>query len=309
MAYNKETGMYEGYIYLIENTINNKKYVGQTTRTPILRFKQHIKDSHKRDCYFHRAINKYGKENFKLFTIYKYESSNLKDVKNKINDKEIYYIDLYDTYNPNGYNSTYGGEGKLGKPCILYDYEGNIINEFLSVTDASDKLNLGVGTIWNCCNGVHSGTSLGVFRYKGDQFTKYDVMYRPDFKLPIKTYNYQGDFLNEYESLQSLAKKMNVSKTTVKRWLNKHTYVNFSFVIFSVYEDFDQTKITFPNNRFVDMYKNDVFIKTFESASDGARCINGDASSIAKCISGKLKVHKGYTFKRHYFYENNKLIA
>lgn len=30
MSYNKETGMYEGYIYLATNVINNKKYVGQT---------------------------------------------------------------------------------------------------------------------------------------------------------------------------------------------------------------------------------------------------------------------------------------
>lgn len=33
MAYNKETGMYEGYIYKIINNINNKAYIGQTITT------------------------------------------------------------------------------------------------------------------------------------------------------------------------------------------------------------------------------------------------------------------------------------
>lgn len=309
MSFNKETGMYEGYIYLVENIINHKKYIGQTTRTSYLRFKQHIKDSKKRDCYFHRAINKYGKDNFKLSTIFKCESMDLNDVKNELNTKEIYYIDLYNTYNPNGYNSTYGGEGVLGQPCILYDYDGNVIGEFLSVTDAGDKLNLSIGTIWNCCNGIHSGTKVGVFRYKGDSFAKYNVVYRPDFKLPIKIYNYQGDLLEKYESLQSFATVMNTTKTTVGRWLKSHKYIDYKFVIFSAYEDFDKNKISLPENRYVDMYKDDVFIRTFKSASDAARCIGGDSSSISKCILGKMKTHKGYNFKRHNFYENDTLIA
>lgn len=33
MAYNKELNVYEGYIYLIKNKINNHKYVGQTLQT------------------------------------------------------------------------------------------------------------------------------------------------------------------------------------------------------------------------------------------------------------------------------------
>lgn len=33
MAYNKETGMWEGYIYKIWNDINDKIYIGQTYST------------------------------------------------------------------------------------------------------------------------------------------------------------------------------------------------------------------------------------------------------------------------------------
>ena len=42
MAYNKETGMWEGYIYVITNSVNRKQYVGQTITTVEHRFKQHI---------------------------------------------------------------------------------------------------------------------------------------------------------------------------------------------------------------------------------------------------------------------------
>ena len=33
MSYNKETGMYEGYIYKIVNDINDKVYIGHTQKT------------------------------------------------------------------------------------------------------------------------------------------------------------------------------------------------------------------------------------------------------------------------------------
>lgn len=42
MAYNKETGMYEGFIYIIFNDIDPEKvYIGQTLDTPEKRWNGH----------------------------------------------------------------------------------------------------------------------------------------------------------------------------------------------------------------------------------------------------------------------------
>ena len=96
------------YIYKITNTINNKLYIGKTVNTIEKRFNQHKNESKterskKRPLY--RAINKYGIENFEIEII---EECNY-DI---LNEREIYWINYYDTYN-NGYNATLGGDGTI----------------------------------------------------------------------------------------------------------------------------------------------------------------------------------------------------
>jgi len=94
------------YIYLITNLINVKKYVGQTIRDPQKRLNQHIVDSNNNSqSYIHRAIRKYGIDNFQFEVID--ESSSDRD---ELNDLEEFYIGFYDTFKGVGYNCTSGGD-------------------------------------------------------------------------------------------------------------------------------------------------------------------------------------------------------
>lgn len=95
-----------GYIYKITNEINQKVYIGKTLTSLEKRWKRHIYDTYRSDrtnCKFHNAIKKYGENNFKMELIGQYDNEIL-------NDKEKYYIQLYDSFK-NGYNSTLGGDG------------------------------------------------------------------------------------------------------------------------------------------------------------------------------------------------------
>jgi len=97
--------MASGIIYKVENLINGKCYIGQTINFP-LRKSRHIHESiNPKRNYFHRAIYKYGKENFKWEILYE-ENCN----QSKLNLLEIFFIGYHNTIFPNGYNLTYGGE-------------------------------------------------------------------------------------------------------------------------------------------------------------------------------------------------------
>jgi group I intron endonuclease len=92
-------------IYKIENKINSKIYIGKTVNFE-KRKEAHIAKAVKYNSKFaiHRAIRKYGAENFTFEII----ESNIES--NNINEKEIYYISLFESFTK-GYNMTKGGDG------------------------------------------------------------------------------------------------------------------------------------------------------------------------------------------------------
>ena len=100
-----------GYIYVIENQINHKKYVGQTTN-PHKRWRKHKADDIKNgNLVIGKAFLKYGIENF-TFTIIEECDENL------MSEREVYWIKELNTFignkNSNGYNMTRGGEAMYG---------------------------------------------------------------------------------------------------------------------------------------------------------------------------------------------------
>lgn len=95
-----------GIIYCYYCIPTGKKYMGQTVH------EERRKRQHRHDCKrgvdnkFYRAVRKYGWHQFIYGIMEEYEIEFL-------TEKEIHYINHYDTYN-NGYNSTTGGDGVGG---------------------------------------------------------------------------------------------------------------------------------------------------------------------------------------------------
>lgn len=130
-----------GYIYVITNLINSKKYVGKTTTTIKERWKEHCSDSKKYRCNkrpLYDAFNKYGIENFKIEEL-EYVKDN-----NQLSDREIHWIKELQTYGQTGYNATKGGDGK-----ILYNHK-EIIELYqlgYSIPKVSKKLRCDITTV------------------------------------------------------------------------------------------------------------------------------------------------------------------
>ena len=111
-------------IYKITCLVNQKVYIGQTSEKMEKRFARHMgyqKEEH--DTKFYRAIRKYGKENFKI------EAIDYANTQEELDEKEIYYIHLYDSVKK-GYNSK-DSIGKCG---------GDTLSEHQNIKEIKEKI-------------------------------------------------------------------------------------------------------------------------------------------------------------------------
>lgn len=97
-------------IYIYENLINGKKYTGQASKSFKKRFYKHKIDfkNGEESPHLQNSIIKYGKERFVVYIveyIIKKPNESRKEFKKRLNVGEQYWMDLYETWNPDkGYN-------------------------------------------------------------------------------------------------------------------------------------------------------------------------------------------------------------
>lgn len=100
----------------------------------------------------------------------------------QLNEREIYYIKLYDSIN-NGLNLTEGGDGgnlneeseelrriNSMKPILQYDLEGNFIKEYIGATEAIKYIGKGnSNNINDCARGKYKSTYGYRWLYKNNE--------------------------------------------------------------------------------------------------------------------------------------------
>ena len=189
-----------GYIYKITNKVNNKAYIGQTIDPVQKRWNEHIYAAYREDdnrYYLHRAIKKYGADNFNFEV--------LEEVPNEqLDEKEIYYIAQWHTYRYDelgnqGYNLTRGGQGnwKFETETLIQAFYDN--NEHLT----------------NTCKdiGCSEPTLIKALKSKG-LYGK--GAYMPIYQIDLK----DGHIIKQYESEMAACKEHNLARNTLWCALN-----------------------------------------------------------------------------------------
>jgi len=103
------------YLYLVINTVTEKRYIGITTKSVAARWRDHVAQArHGLETAFARAIRKYGKEAFVVTILGQADSWEALCAMERV------AIAQYQTFGPLGYNMTSGGEGQLAEANGLY---------------------------------------------------------------------------------------------------------------------------------------------------------------------------------------------
>lgn len=218
-------------------------YIGKTYNFE-KRKREHLYDLDN-ELPFHRALKKYGLENFKWEIIDKANSDK------EIKEKEIYWIKRLNTciHSPNsqGYNITVGGEGGVSwnsRPVVQYDLTGKKINEFESCACASVQTGVDRRTLLDCASGelLTAGKYIWKFKDECNQDQIQPILpSRKDKCKSVVQLDLNGYFINSFSSVNEASEKTGTRRTALSSCLGgrNSTANGFQWIYFS---DYDPTK-------------------------------------------------------------------
>ncbi|MBT7912515.1 GIY-YIG nuclease family protein [Candidatus Bathyarchaeota archaeon] len=216
-------------IYLIRNIVNEKFYVGQTTKTLRARLGRHFTESRygKSKSYIHKAMRKYGRD---AFTIELLEECYI----DQLNNREIFWIKKLGAME-HGYNLTSGGSGVSGRKasiassgenCPFYgkpspwrrpvrqlNFNGDFLQEFPSMLAAREAMGASSGSgIRNCCKGRAKSAFGFVWRYADD-----DSVFMSPWRHPVRQLELDGTIIREFTSIKGAADAANVHYGSIRK--------------------------------------------------------------------------------------------
>lgn len=199
--------MRTGIIYKYTNLLNKKVYIGQTTTTLEQRHKKHLSQLND-NTYFHRAIKKYGIDNFSWEIIE--ESIPLE----ALDEREKYWIKFYNSYytSGKGYNLTKGGKWGNSQQLIC----GSAEEEIKDLIQYSKLTFQQIGSLYGVSLSCISDINTGKTFYESDR--NYPIRFTGNrSRLDNELVNTIIDYLKYYPQLSiiDIGLTLNISAYTV----------------------------------------------------------------------------------------------
>lgn len=285
-----------GLIYIIKNIKNDKVYIGQTTCGLNYRWNQHLKsamNNYEPTMVIYNAMRKYGIENFFISIL----EDNIEI--EKLNEREKYWIDYYNSKVPNGYNVREGGEDCGRKEVYKIDIKtNNIIECYGSATAAAVANNLDLSGLTKACR--KEASNCGGFKWSYKE--NYDRDYIKNIKIkPFKQEIYQiepssKEIINKFDSISEASQKTGINASCISAALSGRYFTSggFGWCYTDKYEEYEPRLST---KQVIQMDKNENIIKIWNSAKDAAEYIGGNSNTIRSSCRGVRKTAYGFKWK------------
>lgn len=269
-------------IYMIQNKLNNKMYIGQAVDIED-RWKHHVwglgGDYHD-NTHLQRSWNKYGEENFEFTVLLECEESDL-------NMYEEYYIFELMTYDPRvGYNKKYGGNS--GRPT-------EEIKRKMSDSNKGEKHYM-YGKHHSEVHKRKISESL-----KGEKNHFYGKHHSEETKRKISEAN-KGKYCGErgywYGKHLSEETKRKMSEARKGKYCGKNHPCYGKHL-----SEEAKRKMSKPVVQ-IDPTTNKI-VRVWKSSTEAGRQGGFTHGSISQCCKGKLKTHKGYKWMYLSDYKNS----
>lgn len=281
-------------IYMHKNKINGKVYIGQTKQSLERRWNNGY--GYLGCPYFYKAIQKHGWNNFEHILL----EDNL--TADEANEKEIYYINQYQSYIEDyGYNISLGGAGlsKENIPVYQYDLNGNYIKTWNSISEICDTLNINGSHIYTCCNEkmdyVYDSQWKYYYKEKIDGVLTKGEKISFKKKKPIYQYSLDGYFIRKFDSATD-AEKEGFGISNVRACCNGRMMSSYGYQ----WRDYYKQNIEPITDRYTRQSENSikkvyqytiegVFIKEYKSLKEASVETGLSYKGISSCCTGQHK--------------------
>ena len=281
-----------GFIYKIKNKINSKIYIGLTTNSVVNRFKQHLYESFNSNSkgynfVLHKAIRKYGEENFEIDIIEEVEDE-------KLQLREQYWIDFFNSIIPFGYNMTYGGEGtvKYNKKQILQWWNEGMSSE----------------QIKNIC-GIHY-TTLKKILIEYNCYDELEDKHRRGLTKRVYQYSQYGELIKVHDSILSASKSVQVDRVIILRCCNGQKKSSRGYIWSFEPLNFSFKEVSsWKQKKVIQKDLQGKVINIFNSMAEAGRAMNKkNTKYIKECCLGLRKTMYGYIWEYDNYDTNNELV-
>lgn len=294
--------LYKKGVYIIENIVTNKYYIGSTKVRFSSRFKKHLEllrlnKHHSKKL--QRSYNKHGENSFKFRVLEVCETDQVRLKEQEWIDKMIPFYNMIlivDGGTKHNYKSKLKISRKQGgKPIDVCDISGNVIKTVNLQKEAADIVNGDQSKIYECLKGNRFKHKEHRFKYSGEDF---------NYVKKVRTYDQRIGSKHTEETKQKMKKaakgrpksenhRKELSKCMKNQWKlgirkNPQERTQISCI--------NQARTTF--NGLIQVVKEDILFATFFSLKECSEVLGLNKSSIQYCLSGKRNKLYGYKFKK-----------
>lgn len=238
-------------IYIIKNNINGKVYIGQSVDAKA-RFSKHLSDAkYNRDNQLiHKAINKYGKDNF----YYEVLESQIENY----NEREQYWIEYYNSLVPNGYNIAIGGQGigngiqhpasKIKNEEVLQEIYQELKENKISLTKLAEKYNCCFWTIYSINKGEAYYNSSLTYPLRPSTRYSEELIKQLYYSLKYELDKSLQEIAKEYNIDYSQLSEINNGKLHARPWatypLRKSKEIKIQEILSNIINDLENSSLS-----------------------------------------------------------------
>lgn len=311
------------YTLYIHVAPNDKKYIGITSVDPEKRWGKNGY-RYKSNPYFWNAIQKYGWDNFQHLILFENLSKEDADKKEKelISKYKTHLFEFGFNRDMGGFHSGFHSKATLKKindsrkkKVYQYNFDGELIAVFNSLTDASTKTNISLNNLSLCCLNKTKSAGNFLWSYTNNESDILQKIKSNNNKVndgSIKKKVYQidlktGKIIKEYSSITEASKSNNLEIAGISSCCQEKllSYSNFIWS-FCDSKDYITKRLILNSKKLKSGSKRNVaqidlitgnIINIFNSLTEASNYIKTSVCNISTCCSGKTKSSCGFAWE------------